>query len=378
MIAYVVNPGKSGIKLACATLEPSLNPALPGQIRSKLQRLELPLSSPPTLAEAEQIKDQLLALITDWPAPDAVVGRGGLIGKVAAGTYHVTPELAQYALEGEGASHPENLGGLLALKIADNYHVPAFIVDPQSVDEMILEARETGVLGLKRSAEFHALNARQAARQAAYEVGLRFQDARIVVAHLGATTSVTAFELGRAIDTTGTGAGGGPLGAMQSGPLPARMLIQLVNDEGAERTLRLLADKGGFLALAGTANLKALETRIEHDPAVQAIAAAFVHQVCKAIGEQVGALSGRPDAIVVTGGIARWDELADRIERRLAWVAPIFVIPGELELEALAHGAGRVLFGLEPAREWTPIFTTTPNSLNTSSLNTPAVNGPTG
>ena len=39
--------------------------------------------------------------------------------------------------------------------------------------------------------------------------------------------------------------------------------------------------------------------------------------------------------------------LVDRIERRLAWIAPIIVVPGELELEALAEGAGRVLLGLE-------------------------------
>jgi butyrate kinase len=70
--------------------------------------------------------------------------------------------------------------------------------------------------------------------------------------------------------------------------------------------------------------------------------------------EQVGALQGRPDAIVLTGGAARWDALMDRIERRLAWVAPILVIPGELELEALAEGAGRVLLGLEAARDWKP------------------------
>ncbi|MFD1731030.1 hypothetical protein ACFSC4_08025 [Deinococcus malanensis] len=44
----------------------------------------------------------------------------------------------------------------------------------------------------------------------------------------------------------------------------------------------------------------------------------------------------------------------DRIERRIAWIAPVLIIPGELELEALAEGAGRVLLGLESAREWTP------------------------
>ena len=53
-------------------------------------------------------------------------------------------------------------------------------------------------------------------------------------------------------------------------------------------------------------------------------------------------------------GVARWEAVVDRIERRLSWIAPVIVVPGELELEALAEGAGRVLLGLETPREWTP------------------------
>ncbi|MFC4637493.1 butyrate kinase [Deinococcus hohokamensis] len=354
MIAHVINPGTSGLKLACATLLPSENPALPGQLRVSLTRAELPLSQQPCVADLPRLAAEILALTADWPAPDAIVGRGGMIGRVGAGTYRVTPELAEYAVQGQGAALVMNLGGPLALSVAGARGVPAFIVDPQSLDELLPEARETGVRGLRRSAEFHGLNARAAARRAAYEVGKRLQDARIVVAHLGATTSVTAFDCGRAVDSTGTGPDGGPLGAMQSGPLPTRALLTLVEEVGSERTLQLLSGEGGVLALTGSANLKDLEAREGEDPQVQAAAAALVHQACKAIGEQVGALPGRPDAIVVTGGVARWDTLMDRIERRLAWIAPVLIIPGELELEALAEGAGRVLLGLEPAREWTP------------------------
>ena len=43
MIAYVINPGTGGIKLACASIEPSLNSALPGQLQLDLTRAELAL-----------------------------------------------------------------------------------------------------------------------------------------------------------------------------------------------------------------------------------------------------------------------------------------------------------------------------------------------
>jgi butyrate kinase len=277
VIAYVINPGTGGVKLACAAIEASLNPALPGQLQLILTREELSLDAPPTADDLPALTGQLRALTEGWPAPDAVVGRGGLIGRVAAGTYRVTPEMAAFAVQDDGARHPPNLGGPLALALAEEHGVPAFVVDPQSVDELLPEARETGLQGVRRHAEFHALNARVVARRAAHDVGKRFQDARIVVAHLGVTTSVTAFEHGRAIDTSGTGPDGGPLGARQSGPLPARSLLALVREHGEQEALRLLSGAGGFKSLTGSANLKDLEARLVSDPEVQAAAAAFVH-----------------------------------------------------------------------------------------------------
>ncbi|WP_291424499.1 butyrate kinase [Deinococcus sp.] len=359
MIVHVINPGSSNVKLACATIEPSLNPALPGQLRLTLERAELPLESFPSAETLDALIAQIVELTRDWPRPDAVVGRGGQIGRVPAGTYRLTPELAGRALERGGYELPANLGGPLALKLAEFWNVPGFIVDPQSVDELLPEAHMTGVAGLRREAQFHALNARLVARRAAHEIGKTFREARIVVAHLGATSSVTAFEHGRAIDTTGTGPDGGPIGAQQSGALPTRAILSLAETHTRSELLHLLTRESGFKSLAGTANLKELEAREAEDTVVQAATAAFVHQACKAIGEQSTALPGRPDAIALTGGIARWDAVVDRIERRLAWIAPLVVVPGELELEALAEGVGRVMFGVEGLRDWTPAGVTT-------------------
>ena len=102
--------------------------------------------------------------------------------------------------------------------------------------------------------------------------------------------------------------------------------------------------------LAGTPDLKELELRQE-EPRVQLAVRAFVHQVVKYIGAY-SSIAGRPDAIAITGGIARWYALVDLIDEKLSWIAPVVVIPGELELEALAEGVGRVLVGHEQAREW--------------------------
>jgi butyrate kinase len=42
------------------------------------------------------------------------------------------------------------------------------------------------------------------------------------------------------------------------------------------------------------------------------------------------------------------------IRRRVAWIAPVVVVPGEDELGALAEGALRVLSGEEAAVEYAP------------------------
>lgn len=348
MIVHAINPGSTSLKLACAQVQSSNNPALPSQLQLDLQRREVALSGPPSENDVDELAQLVLQHTADWPQPDAVVARGGWLGHVAAGTYHVTPEMASFALQ---PGH-EGLGTGLALRVGQQRGVPAFVVDPHSVNELLPQAQLTGIRGVKRAPRFHALNARLVARRSAYEVGKRFQDARLVVAHLGATTSITAFEGGQAIDTSGTGAEGGPIGALQAGPIPMTHLLTWAQEHSSAEIKKQLGTQSGFLGLLGSANLRELEEREVTDLDVQEVTAAFVHQVCKGIGEQCGALSARPDALAITGGITRWEALVDKIEARLAWIAPLLVFPGELELEAMAEGAGRVLLGLEKVHEW--------------------------
>ena len=61
---------------------------------------------------------------------------------------------------------------------------------------------------------------------------------------------------------------------------------------------------------------------------------------------------GEVDAIIVTGGLAYSKRMADELSRRLAWIAPVEIVPGENELESLAMGALRVLEKTEAALEY--------------------------
>ncbi len=353
MIAYVLDPGAASTKLALADIQPGEQPGQGSWLRVGLERREV--SHPDLRGEPEERLRVLAAELREaaqgWPVPEAVVSRGGPGGALAAGTYRVSADLARAALAAPGAA----LGPALALDLASAYGVPAFVVDPPSVDELLPEARLTGYPGVSRVGRFHVLNARAVARRAAHEVGKRFGEANVVVAHLGASVSVTAFARARAIDTTGSLLAEEPFSPQRAGLLPVGALLDLAYSGLTRAELeQRLTTASGFTGLTGTADLRELERREKTDMDVKLAAQAFVHAVAKAIGAYAVALEARPDAVAITGGVARWSALIDRIERRVGWIAPVIVLPGEQELEALAEGAGRVMLGFEEPREWTP------------------------
>lgn len=354
MIAYVIDPGSTSTKLALAELERGDNPALPSQVKIKLRKAEIVhsalLSGP---LELSSLVADLAAAAADWPAPDAVVAHCGLMGHPEAGAYHVTPQLAEWLLSHPYGEHTSNVGAALAYALAQSQGVPAYVIEPPDVDELQPEARVTGLSGVERVSRLHTLNARLVGRRAAYEQGVRFQDARVVVAHLGGSISVSAFEGGRIVDTSGARLDEGPFSPSHAGTLPAHALLDLAYSRPRAELEHLLLRQSGFISLTGTADLRELERREKTDNRVKLAADAFAYQVAKFIGTYSAALSARPHAIAITGGIARWDSVVSRIESRIGWIAPVTVLPGELELEALADGAGRVLLGLQEAQEWT-------------------------
>jgi butyrate kinase len=54
-------------------------------------------------------------------------------------------------------------------------------------------------------------------------------------------------------------------------------------------------------------------------------------------------LDGEIDAVILTGGMAHSDRLMEMLKKKIKFLAPIVIIPGENELEALYKGAERVL-----------------------------------
>ena len=77
---------------------------------------------------------------------------------------------------------------------------------------------------------------------------------------------------------------------------------------------------------------------------------AFSYQLAKAIGSLATVVGGKVDRIVLTGGMAYASYVVEPIIERVSFIAPVTVVPGEEELEALHAGALRVLRGEETAQ----------------------------
>jgi butyrate kinase len=297
------------------------------------------------------VRDKLVAMGAEPGQLAACVGRGGLFKPLRAGTYAVNAAMLDDIRQGRTkADHPSNLGALLAEAIAAPLGLPAFIVDPVSVDEFEDDARLTGVPGMERRSLLHALNVRATAFKAAEQMGRRLDDLNLVVAHLGSGFSICPIRAGRIIDVNNAN-DGGPMSPQRCGTLPVTQLVELAYS-GKYPTAKAMNDaltkKGGLLAHLGTHDLREAERRsAAGDAAAERVLRAMAYQIVKEVGAMSAALDGKVDAVVLTGGLAHSARLAAELRRRLEWIAPVEVFAGENELESLAMGAWRVLSNQE-------------------------------
>lgn len=286
---------------------------------------------------------------------DSVVGRGGLLKPIAGGTYNINLAMLNDLKVGVLGQHASNLGGLLAYSIAKDISAVSFIVDPVVVDELQPIARVSGHPKFERMSIFHALNQKAVARRAANELGMKYEDANFIVAHLGGGISVGAHKEGKVIDVNNALDGEGPFSPERSGTLPAGGLAKLCfsGEVGLSDIKKMIKGSGGLTAYLGTNDArKVSEIAKNGDDNAKVIYEAMAYQVAKSIGECAVVLEGNVDGIIITGGIAYDDMFVKWIEKRIKFISKVFVYPGEDELIALVQGGLRVLRGEEKAKNY--------------------------
>ncbi len=284
----------------------------------------------------------------------AVVGRGGLLKPLRRGTYLVSQAMIEDARRGVQGEHVSNLGCVLADEIAREYDCPAYTVDPVSVDEFEPLARYSGHPMIERRSLSHSLNLRAAALWAAERMGVDSETANFVVAHLGGGISIAPVKGGRVIDVNDASSDG-PFSPERTGGLPLQPFIDLCfSGKYTEKEVKkLVMGQGGLVAYLGTNSAAEVERRIEQgDKKAEEAYAAMAYQIAKEIAAMASVLCGDVQAIVLTGGLTKSQWLVDEINRRVRFIAPIQILAGELEMEAMAEGVLRVLESKELVRQY--------------------------
>lgn len=283
---------------------------------------------------------------------DGIVGRGGLFKPLESGTYTVNDNMIEDALMAKFGEHASNLGAVLARNIADNLSIPAFIVDPVGVDELIPESRLSGMAEITRISQVHALNIKAVSRKIAKQVNKPYEQANFVVAHLGGGISVVAKQNGRIIDVNNAD-NEGPFSPERAGTLPAKQLVKLCySGRYTEQELLAKITKcGGVYSYLGTKNMIEVEERVMNgDNQAALVLHSMIHQIGKEIGAMATVLEGKLDGIILTGGLCFSEYIVTKLKEKVGFLGDIYVVPGEEELEALAAGAIRILTNVEQAK----------------------------
>lgn len=283
----------------------------------------------------------------------AVVGRGGMVPSVKSGAYRVNQLMADRLKINPVIEHASNLGALIAYEIANSIGVSAYIYDSVRVDELKDIARISGMPEISRTSTSHALNSRAMAMKVAKKYDKKYSDMNFVIAHLGGGISVSVHEKGRMVDILADDEG--PFSPERAGKVPCNSLIELCySGEYDKNTMKKkLRGNGGLKGYLNTVDVRDVLKMIENgDENAKIILEAMAYQVAKGIGELATVVEGKVDAIVITGGIAYSEAITSWIKKRVEFIAPVEIMPGENEMESLALGTLRVLNGEEAAKEY--------------------------
>jgi butyrate kinase len=284
---------------------------------------------------------------------DVIMARGGLLPPGAAGAIRINDDMIHHLRYDAAMEHASNLAAPIALGIAREIGLEAFVYDPVSIDEMEPIARISGLKEIERSCLSHGMNMRAAAIQYAKESGKSFKELSLVVAHLGGGITLCLMKGGRMIDVVSDDEG--PFSPERSGGLPIFQLLKMATqpDQDYKSIVKKLRNQGGLVSYFGTNDARKVQEKIEAgDEYAALVYEAMAEDIAKSIGKLSVVARGKLDAIILTGGIAKSKMLTDWISQRVEFIAPVVIIPGENEMLAMALGALRVFSGEEQAQEF--------------------------
>ena len=344
----IINPGSTSTKVSLYENETSLFEK--SLFHDAPELLKYPHVNDQVPFRYQVILDMLEEEGYDPTEIDVFVGRGGSAYSQPGGVTTVDKRLYDDTVEAKGGSeHPAKLGVMLAWKFAQEFGKNAYTLDPTNVDEYCDYARLTGIKGLYRISHSHVLNQKAVARYHSSKMGKKYRECNYIVAHIDGGITVSAHQNGRMIDGNMGADGEGTFTPTRIGSVPVLALLDYIEEHSLDEVRLMCSRAGGFVSLFGTADSDVIHAKVdEGDPKACLVWNTMIYQISKQIGEMSAVLCGNVDAILLTGGLVRFDDIRQGIEEHCGFIAPIYVYPGEMEQEALALTVLKALRGKAP------------------------------
>ena len=165
---------------------------------------------------------------------------------------------------------------------------------------------------------------------------------------MGGGSSVSLHRNGLVIDVNDSLGGDGPISPERAGSVPGFPLVEMCfsGEYTKDQVKKKLVGRGGAVAYFGTNDFRELVSSAQAgDKECETFIKGYCISFAKYIGAVATVVCGKVDAIILTGGIAYSDMIADDIKERVSFIAPVEVYPGENELESLAENGYGILSG---------------------------------
>ena len=249
------------------------------------------------------------------------------------GAFPVTSEDLQFIVTSERELE-------FTTSLATYLGIPTYTIDPTTPNEYPPVTSVTGTPVLERGCTADAFIFKYVVRQEAHHKGLNLSDQGFIVAHLDEENQLGALRGTNMLDSL-TSFDEGPFALRQSGALPFDSVLDLcIAAGGREEALELLHGQGG---LAGYLDLQNLEDLWAcHGERADMIREALVYQISKEIGALATVLKGNVHTILLAGELTKHEPFVEALTKRIGFVAPISVYPGNQGLPALLAGASRI------------------------------------
>ena len=290
---------------------------------------------------------------------DIVMCRGGLFTPCITGVYDVNADMREVLSTSREGNHACNLSALIGDNIAKEINTlrgkdgpfgpcVAYVADPPMADEMLPECHVGGIPEFPRRTLFHALNTRAIMRRYLRDTGRKAEDTTAIICHMGGGVTISTHRGGRVIDTSHGLGGDGPITPERAGCCPPYPLIDMCfNGKYTKQEIKKkLIGQGGAVAYFGTNDMREVVQRAKEGREEYVVfMKAFVLNIAKYIVAQGALVEGKVDVIILTGGVAYSQDITDAITKKVSWLAPVVVYPGENELASLAENGYIILAG---------------------------------